>query len=126
MASGSLHRLVGADDETPLSVTGAGTVTTDPVLLHSNSDNFAGVLQVDVNTGGTSLDVVVQTAPRKAGPWFDVITFTQVVGSDSDQLRNLDATVEHLLQYVRAEIVTVGGGSDYDVLLDLHYRPTSG
>lgn len=126
MASGSTHRLFGENGETPLNVTGAGTVTGDAVQLHPNSDEFVAILNADVNVAGTSLDVTIETAHRPSGPWFTAVTFTQVVGADSDQMRNLNPGVAYLLNFVRAKAVTVGGGSDYDVVVDLHYRPTSG
>lgn len=74
-------------------ITAAGTVTSSVLDLKANGQklplNLLAFLKVVYGSGGTSINVYVQTSINGAD-WEDVISFTQVTTASSKQVANIN------------------------------------
>lgn len=92
----------------PVLISASRGTTTSETKSLGDYNALVAFLDVTANTGtNPTLDVVVYDAPTSSGPWFSLITFTQVTGSTSNQAI---AATRAPLPYVRA-VGTVGGTS---------------
>lgn len=84
-----------------------GTTTSSTLNLQNvRATGLVGLLDVTANTGtNPTLDLVVQDSVNSTGPWFTLMTFTQVTGSTSNQTI---VAARSPTRYVRV-VGTVGG-----------------
>lgn len=100
-------------DETGVTATANG----DAVSLPSNLVDIVGFATLINDTNGT-VDAKIQHSPDGGVNWLDLITFTQATTADLREMEELDDLNHRVFPTVRA-VVTIGGGADYDVKIEL-------
>lgn len=106
-------------------VSQTATFTSDTVHITKRMDQrMLGRLKGNANTTGT-LDVSIQhnPDPDDADGWKEVFAFTQqtsATGAAGYEDVHVPFHTTHLFPHFRA-VVTIGGGGDYDVDVDLWF-----
>lgn len=107
--------MASPDNKTLMDETGLAVATTNSssVNLEQIHRELCATILVENNAGGT-VDCTIQTS-YDGTTWFDVGSFTQISGSGSQELINID----RCLTKVRAQVVNTTGTADVEVRL--HY-----
>ena len=97
----------------------AANYTSAAQSLQPRSIDLIGVINCLNVDAATTVDAKVQHSPDNI-IWFDLITFTSVVGVASNELKNVSVPV---LTYVRAVVTLSGTTKLADVYVDLYLNP---
>lgn len=102
----SVHaRVLALAQNVSTGTTNLQSITNSKAL--AGDINFLGFLDVS-SFAATSVDVKIQHSHDGVN-WEDLITFTQAVGNGVEY-KDVDASaLDHVLGYLRAQIVVVGG-----------------
>lgn len=113
MASSNNHMFLKAENLT-------ATATSEAFKLKNESSDFVAFIKTESTNGATTVDGKLQHSPN-GSDWFDLISFTSIVGTDSQELIQINNSSLHVLPYVRSVATLSGGTQDSDVTIGLFY-----
>lgn len=112
--------LIGTAPNTPLALTGTGTVTGNAFCFNQRASEYVFTADSDAVSGTTpTLDIKIQESDGKS-TWVDVVAFTQV--TTTDYYEKISITSVNYLRCFRAVVVKGGTSPVYNLTVKAYVR----
>jgi len=98
----------------------AATSNSSTAYIQQTSNNLVASYVATAVNGATTVDCKIQHSPDGTN-WYDHTTFTQLVGSDGDEVIQIDKTTDPFLPYMRSVVTLAGGTKAATITCELFY-----
>ena len=88
--------------------------------LHNESSGFVGWIKAVDTNAATTVAAKVEHSPDGVS-WFDAFSFTNIVGTDSEELIQVNDDSVHLLPFVRSSVTLTGVTKESTVTVGLFF-----